>query len=177
MIDHKFKQNSVVGTPQSSKSEIQDQCLLTLLCIWLSRINTGTHVCVCVRAHWCDMSTHPFITDVILYLYYKCICRITCLCCCKRKCFGIPLQITSIHVLKLMNLILVKLNCPVRDTERWWMFSTWLDHWNATCPEQLRTEQKLNEKTNNDLLPNCETMQQHCLTPAQLFASVTDCPV
>ena len=29
---------------------------------------------------------------------------------CKCKCFGVPL-----HVFKLMSLILVKLNCPVRD--------------------------------------------------------------
>ena len=29
---------------------------------------------------------------------------------CKCKCFGVPL-----HVSKLMSLILVKLNCPVRD--------------------------------------------------------------
>ena len=41
---------------------------------------------------------------------YRFLCSITCLCCCKRKCFGVPL-----HVLKLMSLILVQLNCPVRD--------------------------------------------------------------
>ena len=32
-------------------------------------------------------------------------------CSCKRKCFGS----VTLHVLKLMSLILVKLNCPVRD--------------------------------------------------------------
>ena len=93
--------------------------------LWLSRINTGVRVCarlcvcvrvrVCVRAcvrarARCDMSTHPFIIYVILYLYYRFLCGITCLCCCKRKCFGVPLQ-----ALKLMSLILVKLNCPVGD--------------------------------------------------------------
>ena len=72
-------------------------------------------VCVCMRARACvcvcvwgdagDMSTHPFIIYVILYLHYRFVCSITCLCCCKRKCFGVPL-----HVLKLMSLILVKLN-------------------------------------------------------------------
>ena len=30
--------------------------------------------------------------------------------CCKPKCFGVPLR-----VVKLMSLILVKLNCPVRN--------------------------------------------------------------
>ena len=55
---------------------------------------------------------------VILYLYYRLLCGITCLCCCKRKCFGVPL-----HVLKLMSLILVKLNCPVRDDLK----TNWLD--------------------------------------------------
>ena len=53
------------------------------------------------------MSTYPFIIYVILYLYYRFLCSI---CCCKRKCLCVPL-----HVLKLMSLILVKLNCPVRD--------------------------------------------------------------
>ena len=48
------------------------------------------------------MSTHPFIIYVILYLYCRFLCSITCLCCCKHKCFGVPL-----HVLKLMSLILV----------------------------------------------------------------------
>ena len=37
--------------------------------------------------------------------------------CCKRKCFGVPL-----HVLKVMSLILVKLNCPVRDDEGFFFF-------------------------------------------------------
>ena len=59
---------------------------------------------------WCDMSMHPFMIYVILYLYYRFLCSISSLCCCKRKRFGIPLG-----VLKLMSLILVKLNCPVRD--------------------------------------------------------------
>ena len=49
-----------------------------------------------------------FIIYVILYLYYRFLCSITCLCCCKRKCFGV-----SLHVLKLMSLILINLNCPV----------------------------------------------------------------
>ena len=62
--------------------------------------------CVCVC--WCDMSTYLFIIYVILCLYYWFLWSITSLCCC--KCFGLPL-----HVLKLMSLILVKLNCPVRD--------------------------------------------------------------
>ena len=53
----------------------------------------------------------PFIIIyVILYLYYRFLRSITCLCCCKRECFGVPL-----HVLKLMSLTLVKLNCPARD--------------------------------------------------------------
>ena len=45
---------------------------------------------------------------VILYLYYWFLCSITCLCCCKRKCFDVPL-----HVLKLMSLTLL----------------TWIDLW------------------------------------------------
>ena len=48
--------------------------------------------------------------NVILYLYYRVLCSTTCLCCCKRRCFGVPL-----HVLKLMSLISVMLNCPVWD--------------------------------------------------------------
>ena len=56
------------------------------------------------------MSTPPFIAYVILYLYHRFLCSITCLCCKRKKFFGVHL-----HVLKLTSLILVKLNCPVRD--------------------------------------------------------------
>ena len=81
-------------------------------CIWLSSINIG--VLMWVRT---------FLIYVILYLYYWFLCRITCLCCCKRKCFVVPL-----HVLKLMRRILVKLNCPVRDDYSFlnWFDLTWL---------------------------------------------------
>ena len=54
-----------------------------------------------------DMNTHPFIIYVILYLHYRFLSSITCLCCCKRKCLGVPL-----HVLKLMSLILVRFELP-----------------------------------------------------------------
>ena len=78
----------------------------------------GASVCVCVCVCWCDMSTHAFIIYVILYLNYRFLYSIICLCCCKCKSFGVLL-----HVLKLMSLILVKLNCPVRDDSS---FLTWL---------------------------------------------------
>ena len=56
------------------------------------------------------MSTHPFIIYVTLYLYYRFLCSIAFLCCCKHKCSGVPL----IYVLKLMSLVLVKLDCHVQ---------------------------------------------------------------
>ena len=62
---------------------------------------------------------HPFIIYVILYLYYRFLCSITCLCCCKYVCSGLPLL-----VLKLTSLTLVKLNHPVRGD---YSFLTWLD--------------------------------------------------
>ena len=60
-----------------------------------------------VRACYCDTPVYN-LCDFIFVL--QILCSITCICCCKHKCFGVPL-----HVLKLMSLILRKLNCPVRD--------------------------------------------------------------
>ena len=98
-------------------------CPYVVQCIgtFITKVNTVTSH----STHW-QIDHCPYIVQcistfliyVILYLYFcVCVCSITCLCCCKRKCFGIPL-----HVLKLMSLILVQLNCPVKDD---YSFFTW----------------------------------------------------
>jgi len=64
-----------------------------------------------VFLHACYTYVIPALLHIItLTELIACFPSITCLCCCKRKCFGVPL-----HVLKLISLILVKLNCPVSD--------------------------------------------------------------
>ena len=71
------------------------------------------------------MRTHPFIIYVILYLYDRSVfslCSITCLCCGKRRCFGVPL-----HVLKLMSLILVKFNHALWGVIKVRFWLDWLD--------------------------------------------------
>ena len=59
---------------------------------WVELILADVCACVCVCVGgggcWYDMSMHPFIIQVILYLYYRFLCSTTCLCCCKRKCLA-----------------------------------------------------------------------------------------
>ena len=74
-------------------------------CMYLSLINIGVCVCMCADVT-CKYAPIYNLCD----LYYRFVCSITCLCCCKCKYFGVPL-----YVFKLMSFILVKLNCPVRD--------------------------------------------------------------
>ena len=80
---------------------------------------------------------NPFIIYVILYLYYRFLCSITCLCCCRRKYFGV-----SLHLLKLMSLILVKLNCPVRNDYSFFYLTCIKLYYGGACNLQGR-HQKL----------------------------------
>ena len=112
--------NHVLGIPWVSQKPKLGCCEAPPKCVvrsgrCKSHFLYGYTVCVC----WCDMSTQPFVIYVILYLYYRFLCSISSLRCCKRKCFGIPLR-----VLKLISLLLVKLKCPMRDDSS---FLTWLE--------------------------------------------------
>ena len=109
-------------------------------------------------------------------LYYRFLCSITWLCC-KCKCFGVPL-----HVLKLKSLILVKLNCPVRDDYSFltWPDLIWLTLWGLTVswvaqlsPEATNRQENASFFTqNNPLLRNCSTpvhkteQERVCLKPS-----------
>ena len=105
-------------------------CVCVCVCVYVS---VCVHVCVCV----CVLMWHEYLHvynlcdfTFVLYYIYRFLCSITCLYWCKRKCFDTPLC-----VLKLMSLILVKVNCPVRDD---WSFLTWLS-WFSTHSNTIMT--------------------------------------
>ena len=91
------------------------------------------------------------------------LCSVTCLCCCKRKCFGVPL-----HVLKLFCLILVKLNCPARDD------SSFFDLTRQPFVKHLNVKAGKKCKTGQSDLCSCQTDAAMPMT-WQPQASVLDC--